>query len=369
MVLKAAALSLADRLNAAVDGTGAAVIDYGANLTTSRLISYGFMSEAVANGYDEYQVTEVLDERTCPVCRYMHGQVFSVSAGLSRMEDVLRTTDPDALKAMAPFPGQSKEALKDLFGMDAAALRARGWDAPPYHPRCRGTLVQVGEAGELPATPTAPITAPSTPSPGAGYRVLDGTQDSYDELGSRPSFAQADDLSEVQVEALREYQSAAGYRMNRMLRGAEPMTPEVADTIALVDEVASKSATPEGLTLWRGVNGLAAFGVDTVPELKGRVFRDRGFFSTSTSKGTATEFTFGGSDAKVLLQIRVPSGTRAVHMGAIPQSALSKEMEVVLGRGQKFRVVEVGAPETLSDLPGLSGSAKGVVTVVVEVVE
>jgi len=65
---------LAQALLRATVGDGRATFDIQANLTTSRLISYGFLAEATARGITTYQVSEVLDTRTCPVCQYMHGK-------------------------------------------------------------------------------------------------------------------------------------------------------------------------------------------------------------------------------------------------------------------------------------------------------
>ena len=67
-------------LNDAVVNGGKVAADLGAQLTTSRLVSLGFLSEAQKLGVSKYQVDEVLDDRTCPVCEYMNGKTFDVDA-------------------------------------------------------------------------------------------------------------------------------------------------------------------------------------------------------------------------------------------------------------------------------------------------
>lgn len=130
--------------NQALDGNVNALVSMSANLTTSRLISYGFLSEAVTNGIQQYEVSEVLDTRTCPVCELMHGTVFDVETALSRVTEILNITDPAQLKARAPFPSQSATSLAELRLLSADELASRGLDTPPYHPLCRGIVVEVG---------------------------------------------------------------------------------------------------------------------------------------------------------------------------------------------------------------------------------
>ena len=64
---KAEKRTLAERLNDAVIGSGRAMIHINSNLTTSRLVSLGFLAEAVHREIKTYQVTEELDGRTCAV--------------------------------------------------------------------------------------------------------------------------------------------------------------------------------------------------------------------------------------------------------------------------------------------------------------
>lgn len=146
-ILKAETMTLADRLNAAVL-EGKALIDINANLTTSRLISLGFLSEAVSKNITTYQVNEVLDDRTCPICQMMHGKTFTVMTEYSKIVTALSTTDPTELKNIAPWPSQKKTNVALLASKSNEDLQAQGLGSPPYHPLCRGYLVTVGTVTE-----------------------------------------------------------------------------------------------------------------------------------------------------------------------------------------------------------------------------
>lgn len=167
--LAKAELSLAEKLNNVVLGKGGKIIDIGANLTTSRLVSLGFLAQAVDAGINTYQVNEVLDDRTCPVCRYMHGKTFRTENEYGRLLNVLGTSDPKELKGLAPWPLQSKTGLKQLYAMSAGDMQASGYGSPPYHPGCRGMLALQGTIiDELPIgtmTVVEAVKPPKKPKP------------------------------------------------------------------------------------------------------------------------------------------------------------------------------------------------------------
>jgi hypothetical protein len=136
--------ALVEALNKAILEGGSVAVDIGANLTTSRLVSYGYLAEANAGGDETYQITEILDERTCPFCMDMHGRTFSVPGAKSLLERALSTQDPNDLKQMFPFPKGDKESLKNYSKMTNDELQRHGYAVPPFHPLCRGVCVPVG---------------------------------------------------------------------------------------------------------------------------------------------------------------------------------------------------------------------------------
>ena len=143
VTLKAVIPGLASKLNTAVVSGGAA-IDTAANLSTSRLASLGAMSQAQANGQGRFQISEVLDRRTCAVCRRMNGKVFNVAQALAQTEEALLTSNPMELASSNPFPSTSRQGISDLTSMTDEELAGKGWNTPPFHPGCRGILVPVG---------------------------------------------------------------------------------------------------------------------------------------------------------------------------------------------------------------------------------
>jgi hypothetical protein len=146
IILKAIIAGLASKLNTAV-ASGGAAIDVAANLSTSRLASYGALSQADSMGTGRYQISEVLDRRTCAVCRRMHGKIFSVKPALAQTEQILLTGNPMELASSSPFPSTSRQGVSDLTSMSDVELTGAGWNKPPFHPGCRGIIVPVGDVG------------------------------------------------------------------------------------------------------------------------------------------------------------------------------------------------------------------------------
>jgi hypothetical protein len=198
--LRKAADSLADRLNDAVMGSGKAVIDLGANLTTSRLVTFGYLAEAKERKITTYQVAEVLDDHICPVCKYMHGKTFSVEEEYSRVLRTLTTQNPQELRSIAPWPKQSRAGLRELNGKSIKQLQSDGLGSPPYHPGCRGIVVNEGTVTEhialhkmpaelisaqaaaiveppVKARPAEPHNAPIEPKPQHLFDLIDKIQD------------------------------------------------------------------------------------------------------------------------------------------------------------------------------------------------
>jgi hypothetical protein len=153
--LEKTGMDLADALNAAVLGNGRGLIEVGANLTTSRLVSFGFLDQALSLDIDTYQVTEILDGRHCPVCAYMHGKTFRVAQEAGRVERLLQILDPAELRAAAPWPKQDTLSLQHLRAMSGEELQNAGLGSPPYHPLCRGLLARAGTVTEVISVRTA----------------------------------------------------------------------------------------------------------------------------------------------------------------------------------------------------------------------
>ena len=93
-------------------------------------------------GVVTFELINPMDERTGQVCQEMHGQVFSVDVGVSRMDAIVRARTPDAVKRSAPW--LSGKELQNLLkgtqkGSSEASRRLEGKNVvlPPFHPLCR----------------------------------------------------------------------------------------------------------------------------------------------------------------------------------------------------------------------------------------
>lgn len=118
-----------------MNAEGEAYLNIVSSLHTSRVSAYGFTAEARALGITEYQLSEQLDDRICPLCQIMHGKVFKVVDARSLLDKVTRETDPEEIKKLQPWPKQTKENLELIKGMSTEELVANSWHTPPFHPR------------------------------------------------------------------------------------------------------------------------------------------------------------------------------------------------------------------------------------------
>jgi hypothetical protein len=98
------------------------------------------------------EVTNPMDERTCPVCSHMNGKIFEVRHLVDNMEEELAAETKGAVKKAHPWMSVSK--LKELSpragnvsAADSARLAREGIAQPPYHFRCRCVLDISVEAG------------------------------------------------------------------------------------------------------------------------------------------------------------------------------------------------------------------------------
>lgn len=138
-----AEMSFIDRLNAAVNSGGRMMSAIGANLTTSRLVSYGFLAEATKHEITHYRLQATLDKRTSHVCRALDGREFRVDQAYSFMRQVLQITDPEELKTAAPWLNANRATAEEMAKMPSEDLQGKyGILVPPFHPNCRTILVK-----------------------------------------------------------------------------------------------------------------------------------------------------------------------------------------------------------------------------------
>jgi predicted RNA-binding protein YlqC (UPF0109 family) len=81
-----------------------------------------------------YTISNPEDSKTCPVCEYMAGKVFTVQDGMKQLEDEVAAEDPEDVQDAHPWL-----PFEDLKEMSIKELVREGQALPPYHFNCRCT--------------------------------------------------------------------------------------------------------------------------------------------------------------------------------------------------------------------------------------
>ena len=140
---------LAKELKSALGGKvgGYKYWDVASSAALVRARSFGAISGMEEAGIAEYEILAMQDERMCPICGEMDGQAFSVAITRERINSVLNIKDPEAFKQAMPWHTESPK------GLSRETLQNSGMNLPPFHGRCRCTLVSVAETFEHVAIP------------------------------------------------------------------------------------------------------------------------------------------------------------------------------------------------------------------------
>lgn len=91
-----------------------------------RMTNFGALLAYQQAGFQYKRWVAVLDDRTCPFCRVMHGRIIPMDAPFAQIGDVIQGTND-----------KGREVEMTVSFMDAVA--------PPLHPRCRCVLVPANE--------------------------------------------------------------------------------------------------------------------------------------------------------------------------------------------------------------------------------
>lgn len=199
----------------------------------------------------------------------------------------------------------------------------------PSAPRCRCTLTYGIDESAL--REDVAQEAPGGFRPDMSNKEMDAW--------ARENFGvKAADLTADQLEALRAYQGAGYQRINPFLRGKiKPSdTSTLKGRIKHIDDVMKRSEVPEDVTVLRAM-GQSAFGDTPLEDLVGKVFQDKGYMSTALKNKPPADF----AQKRVIMNLKVPRGTRGVYMSDIAKERRFKaEQELLLDRGLKFKVTD-----------------------------
>jgi SPP1 gp7 family putative phage head morphogenesis protein len=137
--------------------------------------SFAQVSSYAEAGISRYRIEAVLDERTTPICRYLHGKTFSVGEALRRFDRLERLERPEDIRSELPWVRERTdsetgrtvlyvnrggeqtelaEVLRSAVGTrnnlgefrsltSDTALQEVGIGFPPYHGLCRTTTLAV----------------------------------------------------------------------------------------------------------------------------------------------------------------------------------------------------------------------------------
>ena len=123
----------------------------------NRARSFSALATYAENGLTSYEVVAVMDERTTEVCRMMDGTILSIEEGLNAFDAFEAAEDLEQVKqVVAPFMRRDGGRIVTAGGVEVATRVGNGWNrvspdrmsasgvnSPPYHHRCRTTLVPV----------------------------------------------------------------------------------------------------------------------------------------------------------------------------------------------------------------------------------
>ena len=117
--------------------------DLLADHNATRIAEIGHVTGYERAGVEYVEIVAVLDERTSPICRHLHGRIIPTSALSSQKERLLEAAKKldmkAARKAQPMLSGASEAAV--LLEQKTSKIVAQGVGMPPYHFRCRTTTV------------------------------------------------------------------------------------------------------------------------------------------------------------------------------------------------------------------------------------
>ena len=155
--------ALAENLRQELGGVAPEGYSYWDVVSSAALVrarSFGAISGMEEAGITEYEILAMGDERMCDICGTLSGTHFSVQTTRETIDRVLDITDPEKFKEAMPWQTKPPEATPEtkdkkpierkVTDDEIARLTADGQNLPPFHGRCRCTLVMVNEVENTP---------------------------------------------------------------------------------------------------------------------------------------------------------------------------------------------------------------------------
>lgn len=147
--------SLKDRIERVMDPEfGAKYFRNVADLEAGNLWSFASISIAKERNITEYMLVSEEDQRTCGVCKRLHGKVFDV-AGAWRVIQV----QVDSVGEGQDVPLLQFPRLGDVDNVSGDEIRSHSY-TPPFHGRCRCHIAFLGSRVESGVEETSPDQLP-----------------------------------------------------------------------------------------------------------------------------------------------------------------------------------------------------------------
>lgn len=185
--------------------------------------------------------------------------------------------------------------------------------------------------------------------PGQGYDKDDDSQKRYDLLGS----AMNEEITWNERRSLREYQEYNHEEINGYLSGRVAVwdihgnsindgAKDIAVLVRHIDDVMRRSHLPAETVLLRGISMGEGSRLEELTKI-GNVVERSGFLSTTTDMHIAMEFSKRDAQdplgvKQVIMHIRAPAGSNAIHVNNATGAETMDENEVLLPRGSQMIV-------------------------------
>ncbi len=103
----------------------------------NRSRNFGLISGYQQIGVRQLRIVAVMDERTSDICRELNGRVIPLSRAIEQRDALIAAEDPEDVKTIAPWLRADQ-----LAGQSTSRIMDMGIGLPPYHFRCRTTVVE-----------------------------------------------------------------------------------------------------------------------------------------------------------------------------------------------------------------------------------
>jgi hypothetical protein len=160
-------------------------------------------------------------------------------------------------------------------------------------------------------------------------------------------------FSEAEFNAIKLYTSKVHHLINGALRGDEPMTPELHETIAILDICIRRHRLEADLTLYRGINGETLRAISGRGGLRvGMVVTEPAFVSTSRDLDVAKQFS---SYPEFGINLHMSAKRHNIGLDLSQHELGKTEKEVLLPIGARWRITAIHGPERRVDVDILNG--------------